>query len=174
MILQRQEKRQEIGVPSDAKLLISVGELSVRKNHKVIIEALQELSDDYWYVIVGTGELKDELKRIDHTGRLKLLGFRTDIVELLHSADLFVFPSLQEGLPVALMEALSSGVRCIASDIRGNSDLMDEGMVKGLRREDWKNAILNGGSQSNISLPEKDTVQKKMFAIYMLKQCNQE
>lgn len=98
-----QMKKREIGVPLGAKLLISVGELSKRKNHRIVVEALQQLPDDYWYVIVGQGELKEELKRLDKTGRLKLLGYRTDIVELLRCSDLFVFPSLQEGLPVALM-----------------------------------------------------------------------
>ena len=119
------DKRAEIGGTSECKLIISVGELSARKNHKIIVEALQELPDDYWYVIVGKGELKDELMSFDHTGRLKLLGFRTDIVELLHAADLFVFPSLQEGLPVALMEAMAAGLPCIVSKIRGNVDLID-------------------------------------------------
>lgn len=90
-------------MPLDCKLLLSVGELSVRKNHKVVVEALQKLPNGYWYVIAGKGDLKEKLEKMDTTGRLKLLGFRTDIVDLLHSSDLFVFPSLQEGLPVALM-----------------------------------------------------------------------
>ena len=81
---------------------------------------------NYWYIIVGQGELKEELKQLDKTGRLKLLGYRTDIVELLRCSDLFVFPSLQEGLPVALMEAMSCGVPCIASRIRGNVDLVTD------------------------------------------------
>jgi len=125
-ILRLQQKRIEIGVPLDCKLLISVGELSVRKNHKVVVKALQKLSDEFWYVIVGKGDLRDELMSLDQTGRLKLLGFRTDIVDLLHCSDLFVFPSLQEGLPVALMEAIVSNIPCIASDIRGNEDLITD------------------------------------------------
>lgn len=136
-----QQKRMEIGIPWNAKLLISVGELSVRKNHKVVVEALQELPDDYWYVIVGKGELKDELMSLDHTGRLKLLGYRSDIIELLWASDLFVFPSLQEGLPVALMEAMASGIKVIASQIRGNVDLIDDNLVSATDADDWKQAI---------------------------------
>ena len=94
-LTERQQKRIEIGVPLDAKLLISVGELSTRKNHKVVVQALQELPGNYWYIIVGKGSLRDELESIDHTGRLKLLGYRTDIAELLQCSDVFVFPSLQ-------------------------------------------------------------------------------
>lgn len=47
-------KMLEIGVPLDARLLISVGELSVRKNHRVVVQALQVLPDDYWYAIVAS------------------------------------------------------------------------------------------------------------------------
>lgn len=90
------------------------------------MEALQSLPNDYWYAIAGKGDLKDELEKSDNTGRLKLLGFRTDIVDLLHSCDLFVFPSLQEGLPVALMEAMASGLPVVCSRIRGIVDLMKD------------------------------------------------
>uniref|UniRef100_I5AQ96 Glycosyltransferase n=1 Tax=Eubacterium cellulosolvens (strain ATCC 43171 / JCM 9499 / 6) TaxID=633697 RepID=I5AQ96_EUBC6 len=125
-IVKRQQKRSEIGVPIECKLLISVGELSERKNHSVVVEALQSLPDDYWYVVVGKGNQKDKLEKMDTTGRLKVLGFRTDIAELLHASDLFVFPSKQEGLPVALMEALAIGLPVICSKIRGNVDLVND------------------------------------------------
>lgn len=129
-LLKRQKKRTEIDIPLDAKLLISIGELSARKNHKVVVEALQKLPSEFWYVIVGRGSFKAELERLDHTGHLKLLGYRNDIVELLHASDVFVFPSLQEGLPVALMEALAAGLPCVASRIRGNTDLIEDGEGK--------------------------------------------
>ena len=57
---------------------------------------------------------------------LHLLGFRRDIPELLRAADIFLLPSIREGLNVSLMEAMASGLPCIASDIRGNVDLIDE------------------------------------------------
>lgn len=173
-LLAWQQKRTEIGVPWNAKLLISVGELSVRKNHKVVVEALQELPDDYWYVIVGKGELKDELMALDHTGRLKLLGYRRDIVELLWASDLFVFPSLQEGLPVALMEAMASGINVVASHIRGNVDLIDENLVSATDAADWKQAIekammrnsLNQENLKRIQFFSINDVDRKMKRIY--------
>ena len=60
--------------------------------------------------------------------RLKLAGFRKDIAELHKAADIFVFPSLQEGLPVALMEAMASGLPIVASRIRGNEDLIQNNL----------------------------------------------
>lgn len=119
--------RKELGIPFDAKVLLSIGELSVRKNHQVVIKALNEINNsNVYYVIVGKGKLFEELKEIDNTGRLVLLGYRTDIPDILHATDLFVFPSIQEGLPVALMEAMASGLPCICSRIRGNTDLIEK------------------------------------------------
>ncbi len=123
----RETKRTELGIPEDAKLIISVGELSTRKNHRVVIEALNQLDDqDVYYVIVGRGALEDQLRRLDTTGRMRLPGYREDVPELLHCADLFVFPSLQEGLPVAPMEAMAAGLPVICSDIRGSRELVDK------------------------------------------------
>ncbi len=172
-LLKRQEKRTELGVPLDAKLLISVGELSVRKNHKVVVKALQMLPEDYWYVIVGKGDLKDELESADHTGRLKLLGYRTDIVDLLHSCDLFVFPSLQEGLPVALMEAMAAGIDVVVSKIRGNVDLVDKNLVNATDPEMWKikieeavNSNSNEDYLANIQYFGIGRINKLMHEVY--------
>ena len=85
-------------------------------------------STDVYYAIVGKGPLEKELIKLDSTGRLRLLGYRTDIVDILHCADLFAFPSFQEGLPVALMEAMVAGLPCVCSRIRGNVDLTESGM----------------------------------------------
>lgn len=172
-LLKNQEKRKEIRVPLDAKLLISVGELSVRKNHRVVVEALRKLPSDYWYVIVGKGDLKDELEAMDKTGRLRLLGFRTDVVELLHCSDLFVFPSLQEGLPVALMEAMASGLPCVASRIRGNTDLIenDECLFEAKDAESLKFELL-----SNIAGRESwrttDSLSRHIFESFSVKTIN--
>ena len=75
----------------------------------------------------GLNNLKFEVaKELGVDGRVHLLGFRTDVAELLKSADIFLFPSIQEGLPVALMEAMSCGLPVICSEIRGNTDLIDD------------------------------------------------
>ena len=125
----RQEIRNKLGIPESKIILMSVGELTKRKNHMVMIEALARLKEyDILYVICGDGPLKAQLRaKAEELGvrdRLKLLGFRKDIAELHKMADIFVFPSLQEGLPVALMEAMASGLPIVASKIRGNEDLI--------------------------------------------------
>ena len=125
----RQEIRNKLGIPDGKIILMSVGELTKRKNHMVVIDALARLKEyDILYVICGDGPMKARLRaKAEEPGvrdRVKLLGFRKDIAELHKAADIFVFPSLQEGLPVAVMEAMASGLPIVASKIRGNEDLI--------------------------------------------------
>ena len=125
----RQEIRNKLGIPDGKIILMSVGELTKRKNHMVVIDALARLKEyDILYVICGDGPMKARLRaKAEELGvrdRVKLLGFRKDIAELHKAADIFVFPSLQEGLPVAVMEAMASGLPIVASKIRGNEDLI--------------------------------------------------
>ena len=131
---ERMRKRLEIGIKKDEKLLLSVGELIPRKNHESVIKAIGCLADSkVKYYICGRGELQEYLQKlIEKAGlqdRVKLLGYRTDVSQLCDCADLFVFPSLQEGLPVALMEAVASKTPVICSNIRGNTELVEEGAL---------------------------------------------
>ena len=126
-----QEKRDELGVYDDEILLLSVGELSERKNHEVVIRALKSVDNDkIRYFIVGKGSLENHLvnliNELNLGEKVKLLGYRTDVSELCQAADMFVFPSHQEGLPVALMEAIACGIPVVCSKIRGNEDLILE------------------------------------------------
>lgn len=118
-------------LPEDAVVLLSVGELSRRKNHGVVLKALAGLCrKDIFYLICGQGSLHQELvNQADRLGireQLRLGGFQEKIELFYQNADIFVFPSMQEGLPVALMEAMATGLPCIVSDIRGNRELIPE------------------------------------------------
>ena len=122
-------KRREIGVPEDAFLLFSVGELNENKNHQIIIRALARLNDpNVHYAIAGIGEKREHLLQLalelGVSGQVHFLGFRKDIPELNHSADVFCFPSYREGLSVSLMEAMASGLAVACSRIRGNTDMI--------------------------------------------------
>lgn len=124
--------REELGLSNNTTVLLSVGELIKRKNHEPVIRAIKQLHDEtIHYILVGDGELYEYLKSIvkelDLGKQVHLLGYRKDINRLCNSADIFVMPSLQEGLSVALMEAMSCGKPVIVSKIRGNVDLIDEG-----------------------------------------------
>lgn len=129
----RSKKRSSLGIPDDATVVLSVGELNDNKNHSVVLNALGTIDhEDIYYVICGIGDKKAELlnlaKRNNLDGRLKLLGYRTDVTEIMKAADIFVFPSFREGLPVSLMEAMAAGLPIIASKTRGNTDLIEDGV----------------------------------------------
>lgn len=129
----KKEIRKSLGIPEDAFVLYSIGELIPRKNHIFVLRTLLEefkADSNLFYLISGGGEL-EELSSFIHEhdleSQVKLLGFREDARKLMFGMDVFVFPSLQEGLPVAVIEAMSAGLPVIASDIRGNHDLIRNG-----------------------------------------------
>lgn len=126
---EKEKKRQEFGVGPEKIVILSVGELIKRKNHETILKSLAKLKNtDIVYLICGHGELQNYLidlaKQLGLQDQVQFLGYRSDIYEIYAMADLFVFPSYQEGLPRAMMEAMASGLPVVCSDIRGNSDLM--------------------------------------------------
>ncbi|MDH6366291.1 MULTISPECIES: glycosyltransferase [unclassified Breznakia] len=122
---------RELGIDKKIRIILSVGELNDNKNHIAVIKALPNIPDCFHYVICGTGNLKqfliDEAKKLNVDKRLHLLGYRDDIIKIMKCSDIFAFPSKREGLSVALMEALASGLPSYVTNIRGNRDLIYEG-----------------------------------------------
>lgn len=124
--------RHSLGLSDKDILILSVGELNKNKNHEKIIKAIAKLNrEEIHYAIAGKGVLQDELERLANTlgigNRLHLLGFRKDIDLLYKAADIYAHPSIREGLSVALMEAMASGLPVVCSEIRGNTDLIESG-----------------------------------------------
>lgn len=130
---QRNDVRAEFGVKEEDKLIVSVGELDDNKNHVAVIKALSFLeSKNFKYVVCGVGPNKDKLTQMAADAGLSdkviLADYRSDIPDILHAADLFVFPSFHEGLPVSALEAMACGLPLICSMIRGNVDIVKEGV----------------------------------------------
>lgn len=130
--IDRNCKRSEIGLSKDSFVILSVGELNKNKNHEIIIKSLSKINNPkIHYVICGQGKLeeylKDLSKKLKIESQVHFLGFRRDVSEICKISDLFAFPSFREGLSVALMESMANGLPVICSDIRGNSDLIQDG-----------------------------------------------
>lgn len=124
--------KESIGIPSDSILILSVGEMTPRKNHEVIIRALGKLQNpNIYYVICGNGPLKDYLSGIaieqGLRDNVRFLGFRRDIPELCHTADISAFPSRIEGLGLAGIEAMAAGVPLVSSNVHGIKDYVING-----------------------------------------------
>ena len=125
----RKEYRIKLGIGQDKIVVLSVGELSVRKNHQLIIKAISHLNDKerYIYVICGNGvddKIKNELVLLSSKlgVNVLLLGFRKDIPEITNCSDIGAIPSLREGLGLAGIQSLACGVPLVGSNVQGIKD----------------------------------------------------
>lgn len=149
LTIDRKAKRRTLGYGEDDFLVLTVAEMTPNKNHITILKALSLLKawgelDDIHYLICGRGEMWDSLaesvKAFGISDHVHFLGYRSDAPELYKASDLFAFVTFREGLSVALMEAMSSGMTIICSQIRGNTDLIDDN-VSGVFSENNPNAV---------------------------------
>lgn len=126
----RIKKRQELGLSDSDIALISMGDLIERKNYPLALRAIAKTKNCHLhYYVCGSGPDENDLRELSRAlgieKQIHFLGFRTDVKELLNAADVFVLTSKQEGLARSLMEGMASGLPCIASKIRGNTDILD-------------------------------------------------
>lgn len=153
--------KEEFGL-KNKKVIGHVGRFNEQKNHFLLIKIFNEIykkDNNCVLLLIGNGNLKDkikeEAKRLSIYKDIRFLGLRDDIPELLQGFDLFLFPSLYEGLPVTLIEAQASGLKIITSttvtkevDITGLITFID---LKKPELE-WAESVLN-----NINYNRKDT-----------------
>lgn len=125
-------KRKELGIPDNATLLLSVGELNENKNHATVIRAIEHIPNVF-YIIAGKGGLQEHLQKVIYElglkDRVKLLGYRSDIQELCCTSDIFCFPSYREGLGLAALEAMACGLPLVTSNIHGINDYSEDGVT---------------------------------------------
>lgn len=142
--------REELGISPDKRVLLTAGEMIPRKNQALLLEVLRRLNNpSLTLVILGHGKLRDELqaraKALGVEQQVLFPGYRTDVFRFYGMADLFLFPSLQEGLPVAVMEAMAVGLPVVASGVRGNRDLILPGkggeLLSPHRATDWEKVV---------------------------------
>ncbi|MBQ3194488.1 MAG: glycosyltransferase family 4 protein [Oscillospiraceae bacterium] len=137
LVLDREEKRKTLGYGNDDFLILTVAEMTPNKNHITVLKALALLKDteefrNIHYLICGRGEmwasLEQSAKELGIADHVNFLGYRSDAPELYRSCDLFAFMTFREGLSVALMEAMSSAMPIACTKIRGNTDLIEDGV----------------------------------------------
>ena len=159
----KKDIRDELGLNEDDFLVLSVGELNENKNQKVIIQAISLLRDkNIHYILCGKGNQLDNLKKLVEENKLKqnvhFLGYRTDVVDICSQVDVYVMPSKREGLPVASLEAMYCGLPLVTSDIRGLTDVMENGISGYMcRPEDVK-----GFAKGIKNLKNNPEMRKKM------------
>lgn len=123
--------RKELGLNPTDKIVLTVAEHIKRKNYPTALKTIASLPHDYKFVICGCGKLEEEHKALARElgieDRTLFLGYRKDINRIMQIADVFLFTSFQEGLPLSVEEAMTFGLPVVCSKIRGNEDLIDDG-----------------------------------------------
>lgn len=190
LTIDRDAKRRELGFGDGDFLILTVAEMTPNKNHITVLNALAALKgrEEYarmHYLIVGRGEmwksLEESAARLGIADHVHFLGYRTDAPELYRCCDLFAFMSFREGLSVALMEAMSSAMPIVCTKIRGNTDLIEDG-VSGLFCENTPEALakmllkvfsdpegrrkLGQAAAEKAILFDENTIHAQMKAIY--------
>ncbi|EPI8559764.1 glycosyltransferase family 4 protein [Vibrio fluvialis] len=130
--------RSEFGIPNKAIVIGMNGRLWEQKNPIALLHSaltILNCRDDVYFLFTGDGDLRQEMDlKIQESGQqenVKLLGWRNDVNNILKAMDIFVLPSLWEGMPLAIIEAQATGLPCIVSDIQGNNHLVKDN-VNGL------------------------------------------
>jgi len=130
--LRRRTLRNKIGATGATTVLLTVGRLTLQKGHTVLLEAIAKLKiikPRPVFAFAGDGPLKEELKekaqRLGIAQQVRFLGIRNDVNELLLASDIFVQPSLWEGLSLALLEALLAGLPILATRVEGVIDVVE-------------------------------------------------
>ncbi len=139
-----QTVRQELGIPRNAFVVGHIGRFVEEKNHLFILDVFSEVTtqkENAFLLLVGEGGLINAvLKKIEELHlekKVKIIGKRTDVPDLLNAMDVFLFPSIYEGLGIALIEAQKMGLPCVVSD-RVPSAATISNLVTALSLEDSK------------------------------------
>jgi len=124
----------QLGLPPESRLLAVVGRLTEQKGHCYLIEAARSVvatCPEAHFLFIGDGELRHDLQQqVQQAGlaqHIHFLGVRNDVPDLLAAADLFVLPSLWEGLSVALLEAMAAGKPIVATSVSGTVQALTHG-----------------------------------------------
>lgn len=130
----KEEIRNSLNLDADDFVIVTVAEFIRRKNYDTMLKVINELKNQgkkVKFLICGRGQeeetIKNQIKELGIEDNVLLLGFRKDINRILTASDIFMLASFQEGLTLSVIEAMSYGLPCIVSNVRGNRDLVVDG-----------------------------------------------
>lgn len=134
-----------------------VGSFTYPKNHKFLIEVFYEVQkqkENAALLLIGDGQLREsieiQIKKLGIKDKVILTGVVSNVSEYLQAMDIFVFPSLFEGLGIAIIEAQASGLKCLVSDIIPKEAIITDLVISlELKKDAWKKAILENYFQYN-------------------------
>lgn len=152
----------KVPVKSDTLRLVFVGEISTRKNQMFLVKALSRL-DNAHLTLVGDGAERESIEKYAKENalenRIEITGFTKDIKKHLENADIYVSASVIEGLPFNIMEAMVAKMPIVASDIKGQSDLLPSECLYPLNDE---NAYVELVKKTSVGRREYDVDKYKL------------
>ena len=126
--------REKLKLPAQKQIIGAIGRLTTQKGYCHLLQSFAQVKRtvaEAYLLVIGEGELLDSLQQLTRElqldGSVQFLGVRTDILDLLLAMDVFVMSSLWEGLPIALLEAMATGVPCVATAVGGIPEVIDHG-----------------------------------------------
>lgn len=132
--VENQALKRQLGFNADDMLVGVVARLHPQKGHRYFIDAARLIANEFAnarFVLIGDGDLREDLeKQVADAGLTKVfsfLGFRNDVRDLLSTLDVFVLPSLYEGLPNVILEAMATSLPVVATAVDGSVELVDNG-----------------------------------------------
>lgn len=166
---QRRKMREALDL-KDELAIVHVARFRTEKNQAFMLDVLKEalkVRNDITLIYVGDGPqeaaVKAKAKEYGVEAHVRFLGLRSDVSDILQAADVFVLPSIWEGLPLTAIEAQASGLHCVVSDSL-SAEMNALGMVRYVSREnigDWVQALLEEGQK-----PRRDTYEEIVAAGY--------
>ena len=160
---ERMNVRKKLGYNQNELVIGHVGRMTAEKNHTFVLEIFRcicEIEPNARLLLIGDGKLREELKQkviaLGIEQKVLFTGVRSDVNQLMQAMDIFVFPSIFEGLPVTMVEAQAAGLPCIISNKVPDECIITKGLVtiKNLEDspEEWAKHIL-----SRVNIPRIDT-----------------
>lgn len=171
----RKQVREELKLTQDSFVVGHVGRFAYQKNHSFLIDTFAQFMkyrQDAVLILVGDGPLRSEIeKKVENLNvrdNVKFLGVRSDIERILQALDIFVFPSLHEGLPVTLIEAQGAGLPCVISD--AITEEVDMGMelvqfISLNNRTTWIEEIKDLGGRNPVRDTSLQSLTKRGYNI---------
>lgn len=170
-INKRNQMRMTLGIKEDTMILGHIGRLSTPKNHKFLLNVFNQyhkINSNSKLLLVGDGELfesiKQHINKLDINDAVIMTGSKQNTEDYYQIMDIFLFPSLWEGLPVSVVEAQANGLQCIISDvITHDVDLTALIQYLPLDEKLWLDAITEAHKKKRIGLTSEDRVRLQPF-----------
>lgn len=168
----RQQMRQELGISEDTFVLGHIGRMTVPKNHQFLVKLFAEYrkkNPDSKLLLVGDGELfetvQQQCTQLGIREAVIMVGSKTNTEDYYQAMDIFVFPSLWEGLPVSVVEAQANGLQCVLSDvITHDVDLTDQVKYLALNNQmGWIDAVARGRRKSRVAITSENMLNLQPF-----------